>query len=83
MADLAGIWGFSDAEGLDVSLSVSALAPFLAVEADVPERSSPNAVTLFHGHPARIGFTPADKGERPRFAFRDRHLATHRAPRIQ
>lgn len=56
---------------------VKALAPFVAVEADVPGRFSTNAVTLFPGYPATIIFTPEDPSARPSFTFRDLHSATY------
>jgi beta-mannosidase len=60
-----------------LTLTVKALAPFVAVEADVPGRFSTNAVTLFPGYPATITFTPADPAARPGFTFRDLHSATY------
>jgi beta-mannosidase len=60
-----------------LTLKVTALAPFVAVEADVPGRFSTNAVTLFPGYPATITFTPADPAARPGFTFRDLHSATY------
>lgn len=56
---------------------VKALAPFVAVEADVPGRFSTNAVTLFPDYPATIIFTPEDPSSRPSFTFRDLHSATY------
>lgn len=70
-------------DGFEITLSVTALAPFVAVEADVPGRFSANAVTLFPGHPARIAFTPKAKGPMPRFTFRDLHSATYGPLRTQ
>jgi beta-mannosidase len=66
-----------DGAAWNLSLKVSALAPFVAVEADVPGRFSTNAVTLFPGYPATITFTPADPSARPGFTFRDLHSATY------
>lgn len=60
-----------------LDLSVTALAPHVAVEADVPGRFDVNAVTLFPGHPARITFTAADPAATPRFTYRDLHAATY------
>jgi beta-mannosidase len=66
-----------DGETYIFDLSVTALAPFVAIEADVEGRFSANAVTLFPGHPARITFTPRDAGATPTFTFRDLHAATY------
>jgi beta-mannosidase len=60
-----------------LTLTVKALAPFVAVEASVSGRFSTNAVTLFPGYPATITFTPADPAARPGFTFRDLHSATY------
>ena len=57
-------------------LSVTALAPFVAVEADVAGRFSMNAVTLFPGYPAEIDFDCAADA-RPQFTIRDLHAATY------
>ncbi len=61
-----------------IRLEVSALAPFVAVEADVAGRFSDNAVTLFPGVPAEITFTCAAQ-DHPQFTFRDLHAATYGA----
>jgi beta-mannosidase len=63
--------------GFDITLTVTALAPFVAIESDVPGRFSANAVTLFPGHPATITFTPDAPGQQPDFTFRDLHSATY------
>ena len=60
-----------------LTLQVKALAPFVAIESDVPGRFSANAVTLFPGHPATITFTPRDPAEVPVFTPRDLHSATY------
>lgn len=60
-----------------LTLSVAALAPFVAIEADQPGRFSANAVTLFPGHPASITFTAERTGPVPRFIYRDLHAATY------
>lgn len=60
-----------------LTLQVKALAPFVAVESEVPGRFSSNAVTLFPGHPATITFTPKDPSAVPSFTFRDLHSATY------
>jgi beta-mannosidase len=65
-----------------LTLDVTALAPYVAVEADVPGRFSANAVTLFPGHPATIAFTPRDAGAVPRFTVRSLHSATYGAPAL-
>ncbi len=59
-----------------IRLSVTALAPFVAVEADVAGRFSMNAVTLFPGYPAEITFDCAAE-EEPKFFMRDLHSATY------
>ncbi|MFN3576283.1 MAG: beta-mannosidase [Tabrizicola sp.] len=59
-----------------LTLQVKALAPFVAVESEVPGRFSTNAVTLFPGQPATITFTPEDPSADPTFTFRDLHSAT-------
>jgi beta-mannosidase len=66
--------------GFDIALSVTALAPFVTVEADVAGRFSANAVTMFPDQPVSIRFTPADPKARPAFTFRDLHAATYGAP---
>ena len=66
-----GVW--------NLTLQVKALAPFVAVESEVPGRFSANAVTLFPGFPATIIFTPEDPSAVPRFTFRDLHSATYGA----
>lgn len=60
-----------------LTLQVKALAPFVAVESEVPGRFSTNAVTLFPGHPATITFTPEDASAVPTFTLRDLHSATY------
>jgi beta-mannosidase len=62
---------------LEITLSVTALAPFVAIESDVPGRFSANAVTLFPGHPATVTFTPREPGQTPTFTIRDLHSATY------
>jgi beta-mannosidase len=71
-ADIAqggGVW--------TLTLQVTALAPFVAVEADVPGRFSANAMTMFPGYPATISFSPKDPSTRPTFTLRDLHSATY------
>lgn len=70
-----------DAEGHVLTLSASALAPFVAIEADVPGRFSDNAFAVFPGAPAQITFTPDAPGAMPRFTYRDLHSATY-GPRL-
>jgi beta-mannosidase len=64
----------------EITLTVQALAPFVAVESDVPGRFSQNAVTLFPGHPATLTFTPQDPAATPTFTYRDLHSATYGPP---
>lgn len=59
-----------------LTLQVKALAPFVAVESEVPGRFSTNAVTMFPGYPATITFTPEDPSAVPAFTLRDLHSAT-------
>jgi beta-mannosidase len=60
-----------------LTLQVNALAPFVAVESEVRGRFSPNAVTLFPGHPTTITFTPDDPLAVPNFSLRDLYSATY------
>jgi beta-mannosidase len=62
-----------------LTLQVNVLAPFVAIESEVPGRFSTNAVTLFPGHPVTITFTPEDPSAVPEFTFRDLHSATYGA----
>lgn len=60
-----------------ITLTSRALAPFVALEADVPGRFSNNAVTVFPGIPVTLTFTPRVAGAAPRFLVRDLHSATY------
>ncbi len=60
-----------------IDISSSALALFVAVEADVSGRFSDNAVTVRPGHPVQIRFTPTATSVAPQFTLRDLHSATH------
>ncbi len=60
-----------------ITLTARALAPFVAVEADVPGRFSVNAVTLLPCTPVTLTFTPADPQAVPGFVLRDLHAATY------
>ncbi|MES2550202.1 MAG: glycoside hydrolase family 2 protein, partial [Pseudomonadota bacterium] len=60
-----------------LTLQVNVLAPFVAVESEVPGRFSANAVTMFPGYPATITFTPEDPSVVPTFTLRDLHSATY------
>nr|MCU0904212.1 glycoside hydrolase family 2 protein [Tabrizicola sp.] len=60
-----------------LTLQVNVLAPFVAVESEVPGRFSTNAVTMFPGYPTKITFTPEDPSAVPTFTFRDLHSATY------
>lgn len=68
-----------DGAGYRLTLSATALAPFVSVEADVPGRFSDNAVTLVPGHPSTLIFMPADPASVPQFTTRDLHSATYGA----
>ncbi len=65
-----------DRDGTTVTLTSTALALFVTVEADIPGRFSDNALTLRPGHPATITFTPAQPGATARFTLRDLYSAT-------
>ncbi len=60
-----------------LTLQVKALAPFVAVESEVPGRFSANALTLLPGLPVTLTFTPEDPDVVPGFTFRDLHSATY------
>ncbi|WP_299046224.1 glycoside hydrolase family 2 protein [uncultured Tateyamaria sp.] len=60
-----------------VTLTASALALFVAVEADQPGRFSDNAFDLLPGRPVTLRFVPAAPGATPAFTVRDLHSATH------
>lgn len=64
-------------DAVELILTAEALAPFVALEADVPGRFSANAITLVPGHQQRILFTPRQPGTAPRFTLRDLHSATY------
>ena len=59
-----------------ITLSSQALAPFAALEADLPGRFSDNASALIPGQPRTIRFTPSTAGT-PVFTRRDLHAATY------
>ncbi len=63
-----------------IDLAAKALAPFVAIEADVPGRFSDNAFMLFSGQNRSITFTPNEWGVVPRFTARDLHSATYGLP---
>jgi beta-mannosidase len=62
--------------GWSLTISATALAVFVAVEADRPGRFSANAFTLFPGHAATLIFTPETPGPAPQFTLRDLYSAT-------
>jgi len=62
--------------GWSLTISATALALFVAVEADRPGRFSANAMTLFPGHAATLTFTPEAPGPAPQFTLRDLYSAT-------
>lgn len=66
-----------DGEVWKFTLQVNSLAPFVAVESEVPGRFSADAVTLFPGYPTTITFTPEDPSAVPVFTLRDLHSATY------
>jgi beta-mannosidase len=63
--------------GWKITLSSQVLAPYVAVEADVPGRFSANAITLYAGYPQEIFFAPADPLSVPTFTTRNLHSATY------
>ena len=65
---------------VDLTLTAETLAPFVAIESDVPGRFSQNGFTLFPGFPATVSFTPDDPTATPRFTLRDLHSATYGSP---
>ncbi len=69
-----------DDAGWQITIKASALALFVAVEADVPGRFSTNAFSLFPSHPARVTFVPDAPGVSPQFTLRDLHSATCARP---
>ncbi len=62
--------------GWSLTITATALALFVAVEADRPGRFSANAMTLFPGHAATLTFTPETPGPAPQFTLRDLYSAT-------
>ena len=61
----------------EITVESSALALFVAVEADRPGRFSVNGFALFPGHPATVIFTPDAIGDMPHFTLRDLYSATY------
>ncbi|MDP2082851.1 MAG: glycoside hydrolase family 2 protein [Pseudotabrizicola sp.] len=59
-----------------ITLKSHALAPFTALEADLPGRFSDNAFALIPGQDRMIRFTPSTEGT-PRFTLRHLHAATY------
>ncbi len=66
-----------DGEIWKLTIQTKALAPFVAVESEVPGRFSANAVTLLPGQPVTITFTPDTPAAMPAFTVRDLHSATY------
>jgi beta-mannosidase len=60
-----------------IEVSSKTLAPFVAIESDVPGRFSDNAFVLIPGHPRSVTFTPNEWGATPFFTHRDLHSATY------
>jgi beta-mannosidase len=65
-----------DGDVWTITLTTQALAPYVAVESDVPGRFSDNAFALIPGHPRTITFMPAGGGT-PIFTQRDLFAATY------
>ncbi|MFN3722093.1 MAG: beta-mannosidase [Paracoccaceae bacterium] len=59
-----------------ITLKAQTLAPFTALEADVPGRFSDNAFVLIPGHDRVIRFTPSG-ADRPQVTLRHLFAATH------
>ncbi|MGL5010831.1 MAG: glycoside hydrolase family 2 protein, partial [Paracoccaceae bacterium] len=59
-----------------ITLSTQTLAPYVAVEADLPGRFSDNAFALIPGRPRTITFIPRASGT-PMFTRRDLYSATY------
>ena len=62
-----------------ITLTCTALALFVALEADVPGRFSDCGFALLPGQPRCITFTPEGPGPTPLFTLRDLHSATYGA----
>ncbi len=62
-----------------ITLTAQALAPFAALEADVPGRFSDNAFALIPGRDRVIRFVPDAPGPTPAFTLRHLHAATYGA----
>ncbi|WP_460275423.1 beta-mannosidase [Celeribacter sp. ULVN23_4] len=60
----------------EVDLEAGALAPFVALEADVPGRFSANAVMLLPGLPAKITFVPQEADAKVNFTVKDLYSVT-------
>jgi beta-mannosidase len=65
--------------GQEITITSQTLAPFVAVEADIPGRFSANAFALFPGHPATLTFTPQSPGAVANFTLRSLYSATYGA----
>ena len=63
--------------GHAIDLSTCGLAPFTALEADVPGRFSDNAFVLIPGRTREIHFAPDTPGATPCFTLRHLHSATY------
>jgi beta-mannosidase len=63
-----------------VDLAAQALAPFVAVAANVAGRFSANAVLLIPGEPCSLTFTPEEWGTIPDFSCRHLYSATCGSP---
>ena len=64
-------------QAYEITVDSSALALFVALEADQPGRFSVNAFALFPGHPATVMFTQDHPGPTPQFTLRDLYTATY------
>jgi beta-mannosidase len=60
-----------------IDIAASALAIFVAVEADVAGRFSDNAIPILPDQPVQIRFTPTGVDANPTFILRDLHSATY------
>ncbi|MCT8161321.1 beta-mannosidase [Pseudoruegeria sp. SHC-113] len=67
-----------DSGAYEITLTASAPAFFVALEADQPGRFSDNAILLMPGAPRSLRFVPAEAGaSAPTFLVRDLHSATY------
>lgn len=66
-----------DGKQTQVTLTSTAAAFFVGLEADVPGRFSDNGFHVLPGEAVTVRFTPDDPSTQPRFVCRDLHAATY------